>query len=204
MLDGRGAVQALRRIPGGQPGVLRSARGRDPRPDRAERLGQEHDLQPDRGQAAPDRAARSASTAQEIGGLPAHTRSAVTGIARTFQIPRPFRKLSLLENVTLAAYYGAGRRHRRAPKRSAAPRRRSSWSGCRPTQRRTTDGLGAAALKKLELARALATKPQLLLADESLGGLDHDRDGARRRHARQTSAAAWASPSSGSSTSWAC
>jgi len=36
----------------------------------------------------------------------------------------------------------------------------------------TTDGLGAAALKKLELARALATKPQLLLADESLGGLD--------------------------------
>jgi branched-chain amino acid transport system ATP-binding protein len=36
-----------------------------------------------------------------------------------------------------------------------------------------TGGLGAAALKKLELARALATKPQLLLADESLGGLDH-------------------------------
>ena len=36
-----------------------------------------------------------------------------------------------------------------------------------------TDGLGAAALKKLELARALATQPQLLLADESLNGLDH-------------------------------
>src|SRR6202035_1593582 len=36
----------------------------------------------------------------------------------------------------------------------------------------TTSGLGAAALKKLDLARALATKPRLLLADESLGGLD--------------------------------
>src|SRR3984893_1601905 len=41
----------------------------------------------------------------EIAGLAAH-RICRRGIARTFQIPRPFRKLSLLENVTLAAYYG--------------------------------------------------------------------------------------------------
>src|SRR4029078_610706 len=45
----------------------------------------------------------------EIGGLSAH-QICHQGIGRTFQIPRPFRKLSLLENVTLAAYYGeAGR-----------------------------------------------------------------------------------------------
>ena len=41
----------------------------------------------------------------EIGGLAAHT-ICQQGIARTFQIPRPFRKLSLRENVALAAYYG--------------------------------------------------------------------------------------------------
>src|SRR6202163_4119095 len=43
----------------------------------------------------------------DIAGLPAHD-ICRRGIARTFQIPRPFRKLSLIENVTLAAYYGQG------------------------------------------------------------------------------------------------
>ena len=47
-----------------------------------------------------------------------------------------------------------------------------SWSGSRTTPEAPVEGLGAAALKKLELARALATQPKLLLADESLGGLD--------------------------------
>src|SRR5262249_40554752 len=42
---------------------------------------------------------------KEIGGLPAHV-VCHQGIGRTFQIPRPFRKLSLLENVALAAFYG--------------------------------------------------------------------------------------------------
>src|SRR6185369_2100062 len=42
---------------------------------------------------------------QEIGGLPAY-RVAHAGIGRTYQIPRPFRKLSLVENVALAAFYG--------------------------------------------------------------------------------------------------
>src|SRR5919106_6997572 len=46
---------------------------------------------------------------EEIGGLPPAT-VCHRGIARTFQIPRPFRRLSLLENVALAAYYGQERR----------------------------------------------------------------------------------------------
>jgi branched-chain amino acid transport system ATP-binding protein len=106
----------------------------------------------------------------EIGGLAAH-RICRSGLARTFQIPKPFHKLSLAENVTLAAYYGEAGRVTRAE----AHRRAEEALGLvgLPTDAAaTTEGLGAAALKKLELARALATKPKLLLADESLGGLD--------------------------------
>ena len=106
----------------------------------------------------------------EIAGLAAH-RICHLGIARTFQIPRPFRKLSLIENVTLAASYGeAGGISREEAQQRAE--QALALVGLSTDLSATTDGLGAAALKKLELARALATKPRLLLADESLGGLD--------------------------------
>jgi branched-chain amino acid transport system ATP-binding protein len=106
---------------------------------------------------------------EDITGLPAH-QICHRGIARTFQIPRPFRKLSLIENVMLAAYYGeAGRIGRDEAQRRAEEA--LDLVGL-PGGAATTSGLGAAALKKLELARALATRPKLLLADESLGGLD--------------------------------
>lgn len=107
---------------------------------------------------------------REIGGLPPY-RICQRGLARTFQIPRPFRKLSILENTVLAAHYGGAERidadeaHRRASDALALVGLPSD-----PAAR--VDGLGAAGLKKLEMARALATQPRLLLADESLGGLD--------------------------------
>jgi branched-chain amino acid transport system ATP-binding protein len=106
----------------------------------------------------------------EIGGLGAHV-ICRQGIARTFQIPRPFRKLSLVENVTLAAYYGGSGGISRAEAQRRAEEA-LALVGLSTDPSASTDGLGAAALKKLELARALATKPRLLLADESLGGLD--------------------------------
>jgi len=107
----------------------------------------------------------------DIAGMPAHEVCRL-GLARTFQIPRPFRRLSLLENVTLAAYYGGRGGISRAQAETAASEA-LELVGLPGNPGVKIDGLGAAQLKKLELARALATKPKLLLADESLGGLDH-------------------------------
>jgi branched-chain amino acid transport system ATP-binding protein len=107
---------------------------------------------------------------EEIGGLqPAAI--CHRGIARTFQIPRPFRKLSLLENVALAAFYGQEPKFSREKAYAAAAEALGLVQLPSAADARV-DGLGAAGLKKLELARALATQPKVLLADESLGGLD--------------------------------
>jgi branched-chain amino acid transport system ATP-binding protein len=106
---------------------------------------------------------------QSVGGLPPY-QICQRGLARTFQIPRPFRKLSILENATLAAYYGASQ----PITRGEALRRAEDALTLIDLPRdplAKVDGLGAAGLKKLEMARALATQPTLLLADESLGGL---------------------------------
>jgi branched-chain amino acid transport system ATP-binding protein len=107
----------------------------------------------------------------DIAGFPSD-RVCKMGIARTFQIPKPFRKLSILENVAVAAYFGS----------SLQKSKQACWKIAEdvldmvglPEANAPVDKLGAAGLKKLELAKALATEPRLLLADESLGGLDED------------------------------
>ena len=108
---------------------------------------------------------------EEISGLPAN-RICHKGIGRTYQIPRPFRNLSLIENVALSAWFGQQGKTARAACWKQAEES-LALVGLPVDAATTTDGLGAAALKKLELARALATQPVLLLADESLNGLDH-------------------------------
>ncbi|MGA8760952.1 MAG: hypothetical protein WB611_32405 [Stellaceae bacterium] len=71
----------------------------------------------------------------------------------------------------MPAYYAQGGHIARAEAERRAVRA-LDLVGLPAEEGATTQGLGAAALKKLELARALATEPRLLLADESLGGLD--------------------------------
>ena len=108
---------------------------------------------------------------QEIGGnLP--NKICHMGIGRTFQIPRPIKRLSILENVVVAAYFGQNGRVSQASSFDAA-KDALEMVGLPTDRGASISTLGAAGLKKLELARALATKPELLLADESLGGLDN-------------------------------
>jgi branched-chain amino acid transport system ATP-binding protein len=107
----------------------------------------------------------------EIAGLPAY-KVCHNGIGRTYQIPRPFPNLTVLENVALSAWFGQqGKVDRTSCWRQAEEA--LALVGLSADPRATTEGFSAASLKKLELARALATRPTLLLADESLNGLDH-------------------------------
>lgn len=102
----------------------------------------------------------------DVTGLRPH-QTARSGIARTFQLMRPFASLSALENVTIATLRHATNR---AEARHEA-RRVLHRVGLDQWADRRSSELSTAGLKRLELARALASKPKMLLLDEVLAGL---------------------------------
>ncbi|WP_137388873.1 ABC transporter ATP-binding protein [Rhodoligotrophos defluvii] len=90
------------------------------------------------------------------------------GIARAFQIAKPFPALTVRENVAVGAMFGR-------PDRAdvdAVTREALRVAGIEDLADRTAEGLTVGNLRKLEIARALATRPSLLLADEPCAGLN--------------------------------
>ena len=104
---------------------------------------------------------------EDITRLPAERRCR-KGLARSFQIPQPFSGMTVFENVVVAAAFGADEREAAVYDRCAELLERC---GLASKANKRAGELTLLDRKRLELARALATKPRVLLLDEIAGGL---------------------------------
>ncbi|WP_428487708.1 ABC transporter ATP-binding protein [Rhodopila sp.] len=108
-----------------------------------------------------------------LNGLPAHRRTRL-GMARSFQLPRPFPTLTLAENVRVPILYAAQVRGSGAVTdiRARCHELLDTVGLVQKADHRPAD-LTQIEMRKLELARAMASEPRLLIADEAMAGLSH-------------------------------
>jgi branched-chain amino acid transport system ATP-binding protein len=110
---------------------------------------------------------------QTMDGLAAHQRTH-RGMARSFQLPRPFTTMTVMENLQIPLLYSApARRKAHLTQRDIDNRCRelADMVGLSPKAQRLPRDLTQVEMRKLELARAIAAEPKLLIADESMAGL---------------------------------
>jgi len=106
---------------------------------------------------------------RDITRLSPHQRAA-RGVARSFQIPKPFRSMTVLENLRVPLEYAArGRTERRRIRDDSMEV--LELIGLKDRANDNSAGLTQVDMRKLELARALAAKPKLLVSDEAMAGL---------------------------------
>jgi branched-chain amino acid transport system ATP-binding protein len=106
-----------------------------------------------------------------IGALPAYRRARL-GIGRTFQIMRPFPGLSVLDNVAVGALFGHGGGQPKLALAREQARACLDFVGLGRAAGQRADELGGPGRKRLELAKALAMQPKVLLCDEVMAGLN--------------------------------
>jgi branched-chain amino acid transport system ATP-binding protein len=112
-----------------------------------------------------------------------------SGIGRSYQIPHPFEKMTVFENLLVGAAFGTNKSEKLCYEDCAEI---LEYTGLLPKANNLAGTLTLLERKRLEMARALATQPELLLLDEIAGGLTEQEcfelvDTVKRIHARGTS-----------------